>query len=91
MCLDACQVEAGRIWLKEVRTEVEMEVGIEAEIFTQKHMNKNTNYTMNHIQVMTVKCGRIETDQTLKSTKWLEREQNVNSEKKNFLLEYKRK
>ena len=43
-----------------------MEVGIEAEIFTQKHMNKNTNYTMNHIQVMTVKCGRVETDQTLK-------------------------
>ena len=61
MHLDTCQAEAERIWL----TEAGMEVEIEAEIITPKHQNTINTYTMNHIQVMRVKSGKVEIDQIL--------------------------
>ena len=42
-----------------------MEVEIEAEILPPKHRNTVNTYTMNHIQVMRVKCGKVELDQIL--------------------------
>ena len=47
----------------EAGMETEMEVEIEAEIFTQRRPNTINTYTMNHIQVMRVKCGKVEIDQ----------------------------
>ena len=49
----------------EAAIEVEMEVEIEAEIITQRHLNTINTYTMNHIQVRRVKCGKVEIDQIL--------------------------
>ena len=66
MHLDAYQVVAERIWLTEAGTEAEMEEETEAEIFTPKHLNTINTYSMNHIQVMRVKCGEVEIDQIIK-------------------------
>ena len=63
MHLDACQAEAERIWLVEAGTKAGMEVEIEAEIITPKHQNTINTYTMNHILVMRLKCGKVEIDQ----------------------------
>jgi hypothetical protein len=45
----------------------EMEVEIEAQIFTPKHRNTVNTYTMNHIQAPRVKCGKVEIDQILEN------------------------
>ena len=42
-----------------------MQEETEAEIFTPKHLNTINTYTMNHIQVMRVKCGKVEIYQIL--------------------------
>ena len=47
----------------EAGMETEMEVEIEAEIFTQRRPNTINTSTMNYIQVMRVKCGKVEIDQ----------------------------
>ena len=44
-----------------------MEVGIGAEISIQRALNMTSSYIMNHIQVMMVKFGKVETNLTLET------------------------
>ena len=66
MCLGTYQVSSlGRSRL----TEAEMK----ADLITRNHLHTTNPYTMNHIQVQRVMCGKVGQDQVIEMIQGIER------------------